>query len=78
MSFLGGGGGNPSTIVQQVPVESAANAQQQAADKKSKQTKKQLKMDYGASLLQTVPKYAQSVASGADTTLSSGSLLGLS
>lgn len=78
MSFLGG---SKSAPAQPTPVEAIANTAQTeaaAADKKSKQTKKQLKLDYGASLLQAAPKYAQSIASGADTTLSSGSLLGLS
>lgn len=83
MGFLGGGGGG-TTIVQQpaaatttTTTSTAANTQA-AADKVSAKTKKQLKQDYGASLTQNLPKYVQSVTSGADTTLSSGSLLGLS
>ena len=78
MGFLGGGGGSPAapTIVQ-APVNTAAQ-EQANKDKVSKQTQKQLKQDYGASLIQGVTKYAQSVTSGSDTTLSSGSLLGLS
>ena len=79
MGFLGGGGGAPApTVIQQAaPVDTAAQKQAEA-DKKSKQTQKQLKQDYGASVVQNLPKYVQSVTSGADTTLSSGSLLGLS